>query len=155
MKKSANGNMYEVALDEAWELFGSHLDGARSGLVCAISTQTLDERSRIALNKSAEALGYGRDACLFATLDADDATLDEQALFLLVEGIDPLCLIATDAAALTMLRNAYRCPAETGKANRIFGRTCVAFRAFSPMLDDGQEKQVAWALLKKLPTFER
>ncbi|CAK7027851.1 MAG: hypothetical protein PEGG_01158 [Paraeggerthella hongkongensis] len=151
MKKSANGNMYEVALDEAWELFGAHLSGARSGLVCVLSTQQLDERSRNALNSSAAALGYGRDACLFATLAPEGTPLDSQALFLLIEGVDPLCLVATDEAALKALCETYRCKAVPGKASRVFGRTCVAFRSFSRMLDDGQEKQVAWALLKKLP----
>ena len=43
--------MYEVALDEAWELFGEHLDGARSALVCVTSAQTLSERSRAALEE--------------------------------------------------------------------------------------------------------
>lgn len=39
------------------------------------------------------------------------------------------------------------------KASRAFGRTVVAFRDFDAMLDDAQDKQVAWALLKKLPHF--
>ena len=154
VKKSANGNMYEVALDEAWELFGAHLGGARSALVCALSARPLDERSRGALNNSAAALGYGHDACAFAVLDAGDGdVLDEQALFLMIEGLDPLCLVAADAASARLLGRAYRCDVSLGKQSRVFGRTCVAFRSFAAMLDDGQEKQVAWALLKKLPKF--
>lgn len=152
--------MYEVALDEAWELFGSHLDGARSALVCVVSDLPLDERSRGALDSSAGALGYGKTACAFATLHVrpeggDDPfdTLDDQALFLMLEGLDPMCLVLADAAAASACARAYRCEVPLGKPCRVFGRTAVAFRNFPAMLDDGQDKQVAWALLKKLPKF--
>lgn len=141
--------MYEVALDEAWELFGEHLDGARSALVCVTSAQTLSERSRAALDSAMASLGYGSGACTFATVEG----LDDQALFLLIEGLDPLCLIAADQAAAQALGRAFRCDVALGKPGRAFGRGVVAFRDFDAMLDDGQDKQVAWALLKKLPRF--
>ncbi|WP_449314791.1 hypothetical protein [Rubneribacter sp.] len=158
MKKSVNGNMYEVALDEAWELFDAHLDGARSALVLVLSAWTLAERARHALNSSAAALGYGPAACAFAALGAQeraegDAPLDDQALFLLTEGLDPVCLVAADSAAARALARAYRCEVPAGAQSRVFGRTCVAFRDFDAMLDDAQDKQAAWALLKKLPRF--
>lgn len=153
---SVNGNMYEVALDETWGLFEAHLDGARSALVCVLSERPLDDESRKALNGSAAALGYGREACAFATLReraADRAELDRQALFLLIEGIDPLCLVAADEQAARALEQAYRCEVPLGRLSRVFGRPCAAFRSFSAMLGDGQDKQIAWALLKKLPRF--
>ena len=141
--------MYEVALDEAWELFDAHLSGARSALVCVLSKRALDASSRTALNSSAEALGYGRAACTFAVVEG----LDEQALFLLVEALDPLCLIAADQEAAHALGRAYRCDVPSGKPSRVFGRTCIAFKSFPAMLEDAQDKQLAWALLKKLPTY--
>ena len=141
--------MYEVALDEAWELFDAHLSGARSALVCVLSQQELDARSKAALNSSAEALGYGRSACAFAVAEG----LDQQALFLLVEALDPLCLVAADQTAALALGRAFRCDVALGKPSRAFGRTCVAFKSFPEMLEDAQDKQVAWALLKKLPSF--
>ena len=136
--------MYEVALDEAWELFDEHLDGARSALVCVASGNGSSERSRAALNSAMASLGYGSAAV---------EGLDDQALFLLVEGLDPLCLIATDSTAAAALGRAYRCEVPLGKPGRAFGRSVVAFRDFDAMLDDGQDKQIAWALLKKLPRF--
>ncbi len=148
--------MYEIALDEAWELFALNLSGSRPALVCAVSERALDERSRAALNSSAKALGYGHAACVFATLHAgteDAAPLDDQALFLMIEGLDPLCLVAADARSAAALGRAYRCEVPLGKQSRVFGRTTVAFKSFSTMLDDGQDKQTAWALLKKLPKF--
>lgn len=154
MKNSAKGNMYEVALNEAWELFAAHLDGAQAALACVVSEQPLDERARAALNNSVATLGYGRDGCTFITLCADgDSPLDDQALFLLVEGLDPRCLIACDQVATTALGKAFRCELPLMKQSRVFGRTAVTFRNFTAMLDDGQDKQVAWALLKKLPKF--
>lgn len=141
--------MYEVALDEAWELFGEHLDGARSALACVLSAQPLPDRSRVALNSALASLGYGPGACTFAVVEG----LDDQALFLLIEGLDPLCLIAADERAAQALGRAYRCDVPLGKPGRAFGRSAVAFRGFDAMLDDGQDKQVAWALLKKLPRF--
>ena len=129
--------MYEVALDEAWELFDEHLDGARLALVCVASGSALSERSRAALNSAMASLGYGSGACTFAA----------------VEGLDPLCLIATDSTAAAALGRAYRCEVPLGKPGRAFGRSVVAFRDFDAMLDDGQDKQIAWALLKKLPRF--
>ena len=102
--------MYEVALDEAWELFDEHLDGARLALVCVASGSALSERSRAALNSAMASLGYGSGACTFAAVEG----LDDQALFLLVEGLDPLCLIATDSTAAAALGRAYRCEVPLG-----------------------------------------
>ena len=151
---SANGNMYEIALDEAWDLFGAYVGGARSALVCVLSSRPLDDRSRAALNSSACALGYGRDACTFAVVgdNAEDA-LDDPAVFLMIEGLDPLCLVATDEGAARILGRTYRCDVSLARTSRVFGRSAVAFKSFADMLDDGQDKQIAWALLKKLPRF--
>lgn len=141
--------MYEIALDEAWELFGAYLDGARSALVCVLSGSALDERSRAALCSAANSLGYGPAACTFARTDE----LDEAALFQMIEGLDPLCLIAADSQAAQALGRTYRCDIPLKKPSRAFGRSVVAFSSFASMLNDGQDKQIAWALLKKLPRF--
>lgn len=153
MKKTAISNIYENTLNETWELFNAHLQGSHTALVCVLSEQVLDTSCRSALNSSAEALGYGRDGCCFATLTDSDNTLDEQTLFLLIEGLDPLCLIAADAVSARTLGKAYRTKVIPEKQNRVFGRTCVAFNSFSAMLADNHKKQVAWALLKQLPRF--
>lgn len=84
-----------------------------------------------------------------------DLVLDAPSLFALVEGLDPLCVVATDSTAAATLAKAYRADVATNAASRLLGRTVVAFRSFSSMLNDGQDKQVAWALLKKLPHAKR
>ena len=142
-----SGNKYEVALDETWELFGQCMSGSRAGLACAVSSEPLSDTAVNALESSLAALGYGRDACTYATTDG----LDEQALFVLLEGLDPLCIIAADGKSAALLGQAYRCSVPSGKATRLLGRTTVAFLDFESLLANAQDKQIAWALLKKLP----
>ena len=142
--------MYEVAAQEVCELFAAHLDGAPLPLVCIVSGAPLPEAARAALASSARALGYG-DACTFAAVSGPDGNLDANSLFLLIEGLDPLCLIAADGEAADLLAQAYRAPVPQDQACRLMGRPVVAFRSFEAMLGDDRDKQVAWALLKKLP----
>lgn len=156
MNNSAKGNMYEVTLSETWELFAEHLRGYHAGLVCIVSNTSLEDPASTALENSLAALGYGRGAGTFTTLHpegglGEDGKLDAQALFLLIEGLDPLCLIATDSTAVALLGQAYHQDLPLDAPCRVFGRTTVAFRSFSMMLDDPKNKQVAWGLLKKLP----
>ena len=150
MKKSANGNMYEVSAREAGELFAAHLSGSDLPLVCVISGDPLPEQARTALASSARSLGYG-DACAFASLEGPDGALDASSLLLLVEGLDPLCVIAADSRAALLLSEAYRCPVPEGQPSRVMGRPVVAFTSFASMLESDSDKQIAWALLKKLP----
>ena len=150
MAHRSYANMYEVALDEAWELFGDHLSGGRSALLLAVSERPLGDRARTALASAAATLGYGANACAFAALEGPEGALDRQALFMLVEGLDPIGLVAADAEAARLLAEAYRCPVALDGARRVFGRTCVAFASFEGMLDDDREKQRAWGLLKRL-----
>ena len=171
--------MYEVTLEETWELFAPYLDGARAGVVCVASATRLDAAARNALENSAAALGYGRACCTYVVLRPGSATrettdggedgtaegrgaahevagetaLDGQALFLLLEGLDPLVVVAADAEAARALGAAYRQEVPLDGACRLFGRDAVAFKSFEHMLDDAQSKQAAWALLKKLPRY--
>lgn len=149
MKKSANGNMYEIAAREAGELFAAHLSGSTLPLACVISEQPLSDQARGALASSMRRLGYG-DACAFVTLEGTDARLDASSLFPLIEGLDPVCLVAADDAAAQLLSQAYRAPVPDNQASRLLGRTCIAFASFEGMLETPQKKQIAWALLKKL-----
>lgn len=144
-----SSNKYEVALDETWELFTNHLSGARAGLVLCVGAGALGGKARNALESSARALGYGEGACTFATV----CDLEENALFVLVEGIDPVCIVTTDGKSAALLGQAYKCSVPSGKPTRLLGRTCVAFLDFDQMLTNDADKQIAWALLKKLPKF--
>lgn len=153
--------MYEATLAETAELFGAYLDGAHSGIVAVVSARPLESRARTALENSAATLGYGRACCTYVTLREtsaaegapSDIPLDGQALFLLMEGLDPLVVVAADAEASHALGEAYHQVVPLDAPCRLFGRDAVAFASFESQLDDPQSKQAAWALLKKLPKF--
>ena len=102
-----------------------------------------------ALDSSLAALGYGHDACTFVV----PGDLDQQALFVLIEGLDPICIVAADGKSAALLGQAYHLAVPSGKATRPLGRTAVSFLDFESLLKTPQDKQIAWALLKKLPRF--
>lgn len=136
-------------MDETWELFGPYMSGSHAGLCCVISSEPLSEAAVKALDSSLTALGYGREACTYVI----SGDLDQQALFVLVEGLDPICIIAADGKSAALLGQAYHLAVPSGKATRLLGRTTVSFLDFESLLETPQDKQIAWALLKKLPKF--
>ena len=144
-----SGNKYEVALDETWELFGQYMSGAHAGLCCVISSESLSEAAEKALDSSLAALGYGHDACTFVV----PGDLTQQALCVLGEGMDRVCIVAADGKSAALLGQAYRLAVPPGKATRLLGRTTVSFLDFESLLKTPQDKQIAWAMLKKLPRF--
>lgn len=164
MKKTANSNMYEEATDFVWRTFDAHLSGRRAGLWCVVSEKPLGDVARGAILSSAAALGFGEDACTFVALAPNDdpaeasaptSHMDGNDLFTLLEGVDPLRVVATDTAAAQALAAAYGQPAVPGEHGRLFGRDIVAFHRFEDLLDDATHKQKAWALLKKLPRLDQ
>ena len=136
-------------MDETWELFGQYMSGTRAGLCCVISSEPLSEAAAKALDSSLAALGYGHDTCTYVV----PGDLDQQALFVLIEGLDPICIVASDGKSAALLGQAYRLAVPSGKAARLLGRTAVSFLDFESLLQTPLDKQIAWALLKKLPKF--
>ena len=153
-------NIFEAGTASIAELFESHLEGQperASCIVLAVSARGLAERARDAVEKSFAALGYGRDACTYATLSGvgDSALgpveLDPQALFLLVEGLDPLFVVAADNESVRALAAAYRTQFAPNSAIRVFGRSSVAFDDLDALLATDDGKQAAWRLFKSIP----
>ena len=149
--------MYSISADEIRGLFEDYVEGSESGAVVALSDGPLPASARNALEKSLEAFGYGAEALAFATVlprtggEAGSARLDPQALFLLIEGIDPVCLVACDRQAAAALAATYRTACNRNAAQRIFGRPCVIFDDLPALLQSDAGKQRAWSLLKTLP----
>lgn len=94
----------------------------------------------------------GGDACdargVFRT-----PALDGSALRMLVEGLDPLCVIIADRASAAAFSQAYGKHCSLDAAGRALGRSVVAFTSFAGLLETPADKQRAWALLKALPRF--
>lgn len=148
MKNSANSNMFEVAAEGVLAVYGAVLEATGAETVLAVSSAPLADAARKALVASMEALGYGRDGLGLVTTGGALGSAD---LLTIVEGLDPLCLVATDTDAATLLAQAYRRDVAPDDACRLMGRTVVAFRNLTSLMDSPDDKQRAWALLKKLP----
>ena len=151
MKKSVNsnnGSMYEVTAEGVLAVYGSVLEATGAETMMAVSSAAPPEAARKALTASAEALGYGRDG---VALVVTDGALGSNDLLTIVEGLDPLCLIAADEGAAALLGQAYRRDVPLDDAYRLMGRSVVAFRDLASLMDAPDDKQRAWALLKKLP----
>ncbi len=75
-------------------------------------------------------------------------------LHTIVEALDPIGVVATDAAAASMLSKAYSKQLKINGSNRMDCRTVVAFNEFSTMLSSDEDKQKAWHALKSLKRGE-
>ncbi|NPD31912.1 hypothetical protein HLV35_01315 [Eggerthellaceae bacterium zg-997] len=101
--------MYETSARLAWERFAAHLEGHGEGLFLAVSDTPLAQVARDALAGTAEARGFGPDACTFACLRRAGEALSPDDLAFLVEGLDPLALVLCDRAGTDTYRKALAC----------------------------------------------
>ena len=155
--KLAQSNIFEAGAAEIPQLFADYIEPSEWGqasLALALSARKLGSVERNAIEKSLAALGLGEHSCTYATLypqvNDSGAELDAQALFLLVEGLDPLRLIIADAQTLEIVGRAYRMALGPDRAVRIFGRPAVCFGDLRELLQSDSGKQRAWALFKTL-----
>lgn len=165
--------MFEAIPRAVWDAHEAHLSGQPDAAFGVVSARPLSADATRALESSARKLGFGDRPCFFCTLHAqgragtsgDAATtgengpadsaaqpdpIDASALFEVIEGLDPIVLVAADSEAARALSEAYRVEVAPMARSRVFGRTTVAFRSFEAMLGEAQDKQIAWALLKQL-----
>ena len=170
-----SGTMYEYASQTVWDAYADHLSGHRDSVFGVVSGRALSAEAAHALENSARKLGYGDAPCFFCTLHAHAETkaisdanaggsarasqepsggaasvLGPADLFEVIEGLDPIVMVAADWEAARALSEAYRCEVAPMKRSRLLGRTTVAFRSFEDMLATSRDKQAAWALLKQL-----
>lgn len=153
MNYSANSNIFEVTVRDTLELYGDFVEALGHELVVVLSSGAtgLESPARKALTSSMEKLGYGVRPCAFATLElTSGGRLGARDAFTLIEGLDPLLVIAADAGAVSLLSQAYRTPVEADAVTRLLGRPCLAFSSFERMLATEDERQRAWALMKKV-----
>lgn len=152
MISSAKSNMYEVNALSTLAVYGDFVQGGVNQAVLALSTRSLSDAARFALESSAKALGYGPQACAFAVTSLpDELTLGAKDLMSVTEGLDPLAVVVADEAAAGLFGRAYRAEVPLDAFCHVLGRPLVAFRDLEAMLGTAEDKQRAWALLKKLP----
>ena len=167
-------NKYSIGFNPTYKkiksIYNNYLSNYVEGSVCIISSSALSNVAFTALEKAVSTLGLNTNAVVFVNLypdfsdaedaeDSEDVYNDVQAktgelsaadLFELVEGVDPMCVVATDKTAVQAMANAYRHPINLDRMNRVFGRNVAAFTSFDEMLMSKAQKSEAWSILKKL-----
>lgn len=151
-----DANIYAAARKQVRNEFAAYLSGADRGLFATVCSLALSAEARNALVKSAEALGYGPDGVTFITFDAKAPApaVNAEALFRLIEGLDPVCLVCTDTASARLVGEAYRQDVPFMQPVHVFGRETRAFADLGALMDTPARKQQAWAQLKTLPRFK-
>lgn len=151
MKNSANSNIFTYTTDAAWECYGAFVSGSRGAVVCVVSDSPLSAGARTALERSFERLEYGDAPCAFVSLAGESGErLSAHDVLTVVEGLDPLAIIAADAVSAELLGRAYRTGFDGAHVAKLLGRRALAFKSFEGMLASNEEKQRAWAALKQL-----
>ena len=172
MTDSSNSNIYTYQADAAWARHAEHLAGARQGLVAVVGTRMPSEAVQNALEASFQRLGYGADPCTWMALEGvsgaavgvrgDEiagetvaagtpaAALTTAELYGLLEALDPLVLVATDAAAGRALGAVYRAEFKAMAHCRALGRSVVVLPRPDELLASREGKQRLWTLLKQL-----
>ena len=142
--------MFEVTGESVLMLFGEHLTGEPTSSLLIVTQTALGDEALSALRKSARSLEFGDAPLAVATLSTDEGTLGPEDVRTIVEGLDPVALVAADAFAAEALSAAYRTPVMIDAPNRLLGRTAIVFQDFEALMETPADKQRAWALLKKL-----
>lgn len=158
MTKIQRGNIFGAGTVEILGLFEDYVDGDANRSALALSYRPLGGPARDAIAKSLEAFGHGPDSCSYVSVfpqdesvEGGDIPLDGRALFMLVEGLDPLQVVCADARAAALLGQAYRTEFALDAPARVFGRPGVVFADLEALMESDAGKQKAWKLLKSLP----
>ena len=151
----ATKTAYGASAEEVAELFADYIEGDAARPAMALSARPLPPVAREAIEKSLAAFGYGPAACTYTTLQPGDSTvegaeisLDPDALRLLIEGLDPVYLIAAERTAAERLAQAYRTAFDLDCAARVQGRTTAVFDDLPQLLATERGKQTAWSIFK-------
>ena len=150
-------SVYGASAEEIGELFTDYLEGGAANPAIVVSAQPLVPVARNAIEKSLESFGFNDRACSYVTLiphnsasEGGDIVLDAQALYLLIEGLDPLFLVVTDKQSAETIALAYRAAFDLDAPTRLMGRPCAVFENLAQLLSTNEGKHVAWKVLKRL-----
>ncbi len=80
-------------------------------------------------------------------------SLQEKELLIIIETLDPLCLVCCDQTSASYLATAYQCSIALETKTSLLNRPFRGFVDISRSLFDKEEKQKAWQLLKTLPSL--
>ena len=124
---SVKSNIFEVTGESVLMLYGSHLTGAPTSTLLVLSETPLGDAALEALEKSAVSLEFGTAPLAQVVVETDEGKLGAEDVRTIVEGLDPVALVACDAFAAEALSAAYRTPVTLDADNRLLGRTTIIF----------------------------
>ena len=145
-RMQTSGNIYAFTRNQVMETHANRIEGNHAGVVLVVYTEALEPVAKDALQKSFDAIGYGKAACTFA----DVSGMDEREAFDLIEGIDPLALVAADEAAAALCAQASRQAFPLQRKMRLCGREARAFKRLNAMFETEADRQTLWHLLKSM-----
>lgn len=151
----SQANIYEINAYQALDNFEHFLEGSPNDILMVISSASLNNPSRQAIEASARKLGFGEGriswvSILGKTPDEENGSITPENMRLLVESLDPAAILISDIGAMSVFSEAYETGLEADAANRVACRTCAAFNNFESMLTSEEGKQRAWHVLKQL-----
>lgn len=104
---SVKSNIFEVTGESVLMLYGSHLTGAPTSTLLVLSETPLGDAALEALEKSAVSLEFGTAPLAQVVVETDEGKLGAEDVRTIVEGLDPVALVACDAFAAEALSAAY------------------------------------------------
>lgn len=144
VKKPAKSNIYlDIKLADL-QPFDAAIDGGVDAEACIVSYGPLPDAVRAALCAACASMEMPEPVCVDVSLVAPADVLA------VIEGLDPVALIAADEFAAQLLGDAYRAKVALDAHSRLLGRSVVAFTSFEADLESARMKQRDWALLKLL-----
>lgn len=126
--------------------FQGSYEGSLDALFCVVSHAGSSESAQSALTATAIHEGFAAQDIIWISM----RDLEASDLALLIESVDPLCLVVLDQRSAEKLSRAYNQPVKLESNDSILGRPCCYFVDFERMLGTDERKQRAWALLKEM-----
>ncbi len=134
--------------------FQPFCQGGGAGLFVALSTRAPSDSMHDALTKSAAALRWGSDGITFISRNGTDGdSLTDDALYQLIEGFDPICLVICDTESAAACASAYHLSSPIDPRYRLAGRCVRVFDDLEAQLETEHGRESVWGELKTLPQF--
>lgn len=148
----ASWGPYSAGRAHVFRAYGQFISGNDAGLFVVLAGADCTDAAREALAKSAQALGYGADGVTFVSVAGQELSGD--ALYEVVEGLDPIALVCAGEEATRLFSQAYRLQAAPHAAQRVQGREVRLLPQIAQNMETPQGKQLVWHALKSLPRLD-
>ena len=144
---------FAAARQQVLQRYGAAISCPGEALLCVVADSSCSEACFDAIDKTAEARGYGAGNVVRVTVDAPSGPLDVVGLFETIEGLDPVSMCVVGPAAIKLLAQAYGIEEQPFARVTVLGRPACLIANMSQLLDAPDGRQKAWSLLKTLPVF--